>query len=123
MEASKQKRDLIGHMVRLAYQLRDDIKNDNVSSFGEIMHEAWMLKRQLTSGVSSNMIDELYERARKAGAVGGKLLGAGGGGFLLVSAPAERHPDIVKALAHLRHVPMYFERQGSLIVFSERNEK
>lgn len=120
---SGEKRDIVGHLVRLAYQLRDDIKNGSVASFGEILHESWMLKRQLASGVSSGMIDDLYERARAAGAEGGKILGAGGGGFLLVSAPIERHPSITRALAHLRQVPMYFERQGSLIVFSERNEK
>jgi len=123
LDRSKETREVLRQMVRLAYQMRNDLMDDSVASFGELLHEAWMLKRQLASGISSGAIDDLYERARQAGAVGGKLLGAGGGGFLLISAPVERHADIMKALGHLRRVPMHFERQGSLIVFSERNEK
>ena len=74
-------------MVRLAEALRSDIVAGNVSSFGEILHESWMLKRELAAGVSSNFIDNLYDRGRAAGAVGGKILGAGGGGFLLLRPP------------------------------------
>jgi D-glycero-alpha-D-manno-heptose-7-phosphate kinase len=94
-----------------------------VSSFGEILHESWMLKRQLATGVSSGLIDDLYKRGRAAGAVGGKILGAGGGGFLLLTAPPERHEAIVRALADYRRMQMWFERLGSVIVFQERNEK
>ncbi len=123
VDTDAKKRELVKHLVRLAYQFRDDITEDNVEFFGEMLHESWMLKRQLASGVSSSMIDLVYEKARSAGAIGGKILGAGGGGFLLVTAPAERHAAIVKALGQLRLVPMHFERQGSLIVFSDRKEK
>ncbi|MGO9133453.1 MAG: GHMP kinase [Methylovirgula sp.] len=123
VDANREKRDLVGRLVQMAYQFRDDLVRDKVDSFGEMLHESWMLKRQLASGVSSDSIDILYDKARAAGAIGGKILGAGGGGFLLVTAPEERHAAITQALGQLRRIPMYFERLGSLIVFSDRNEK
>jgi D-glycero-alpha-D-manno-heptose-7-phosphate kinase len=123
LETRKDTRETLGQMVRLAQQLRDEIVDGNAASFGEILHESWMLKRQLASGVSSNFIDNLYERGRAAGAVGGKILGAGGGGFLLLSAPRDRHEAITRALSEYRQVEMWFERLGSVIVFRERNEK
>jgi D-glycero-alpha-D-manno-heptose-7-phosphate kinase len=123
LETRKDTRETLGQMVRLAQQLRDEIVGGNAASFGEILHESWMLKRQLASGVSSNFIDNLYERGRAAGAVGGKILGAGGGGFLLLSAPRDRHEAITRAVSEYRQVEMWFERLGSVIVFQERNEK
>jgi D-glycero-alpha-D-manno-heptose-7-phosphate kinase len=123
LEGNKDTRDILDRMVRFAEILRNDIVAGNVSSFGEILHESWMLKRQLASGVSSDLIDNLYERGRAAGAIGGKILGAGGGGFLLLTAPPERHEAISRALADYRKVPMWFERLGSTIAFQERNEK
>ena len=123
LDERKDMRDTVGQMVRLAENLRNEVIAGNVSSFGEILHESWMLKRQLASGVSSNFIDDLYDRGRAAGAVGGKILGAGGGGFLLLTAPRDRHEAITRALSDFRRVPMWFERLGSVIVFQERNEK
>jgi D-glycero-alpha-D-manno-heptose-7-phosphate kinase len=123
VEARKDTRDTLNRMVQLAEKLRDEIAADSVSSFGDILHESWMLKRQLATGVSSELIDDLYKRGRAAGAVGGKILGAGGGGFLLLTAPPERHEAIVRALADYRRIQMWFERLGSVIVFQERNEK
>jgi D-glycero-alpha-D-manno-heptose-7-phosphate kinase len=122
VEQSREKRVLISHMVCLAQTLRDDVVSGNVNSLGEILHESWLLKRQLARGVSSSTIDDLYDRARAAGAIGGKILGAGGGGFLMVCAAPDRHEQIAKALGELRRIPIYFEPQGSLIVFHERNE-
>jgi D-glycero-alpha-D-manno-heptose-7-phosphate kinase len=81
------------------------------------LHENWLLKRSLTEAVSTTVIDQWYERARKAGAVGGKLLGAGTGGFLMFYAPAERHDAIARELSELRRVQFLFEPQGSKIVF------
>lgn len=85
--------------------------------FGRLLHEAWQLKRRLTSKISTPAIDQMYETARRAGAIGGKLLGAGGGGFLLLFAPPERHASIVAALGNLLHVPIEFETMGSRIIF------
>jgi D-glycero-alpha-D-manno-heptose-7-phosphate kinase len=123
LDERRDTRDTIKQMVRFAENLRTEIVSGNVHSFGEILHESWMLKRQLASGITSNFIDNLYERGRAAGAVGGKILGAGGGGFLLLTAPPERHEAITRALSDCRPVRMWFERLGSVIVFQERNDK
>ncbi len=88
-----------------------------IKTFGELLHETWMEKRSLGGAVSKPAIDEMYNEARAAGAVGGKLLGAGGGGFLLFFAPPERHADIRARLNRLLHVPFNFDFSGSQIIF------
>jgi D-glycero-alpha-D-manno-heptose-7-phosphate kinase len=81
-----------------------------------LLHENWELKRSIVDAISSSQIDDWYARARKAGATGGKLLGAGSGGFLMFYAPKERHGAIASALEKLRRVEMRFEPQGSKII-------
>lgn len=85
--------------------------------FGRLLHESWMLKRGLTELVSTRQIDETYETAIEAGALGGKLCGAGGGGFFLFYVPPERQPQVKEALKHLLLVPMRFENLAAHIVF------
>src|SRR5438445_640197 len=104
-------------MVRLAYDLRDELGCGNLDSFGEILDANWRLKKTLTSGVSNDEIDGWYERARSSGARGGKLLGAGGGGFLLFYAHEDRHAALEQALQPLRRVPFGLEPLGSRIIF------
>ncbi len=84
-----------------------------------MLHESWLLKKSLAAAISSERIDGLYERARERGAIGGKLLGAGGGGFLLLYAHPDRHPAIVSALAELLPTPFRLEPQGSKIIYVE----
>ncbi|HXG70640.1 MAG TPA: hypothetical protein VNJ04_08530 [Gemmatimonadaceae bacterium] len=88
-----------------------------LSEFGELLHEGWGLKRGLSRRVSSERIDTWYETARRAGAVGGKLLGAGGGGFLLLFAPPGLQDTVCRAVPDLRRVPFGFDRSGSSLVF------
>lgn len=88
-----------------------------ITAFGELLHEAWRTKRSLSDKVSNSEVDAIYEKAREAGAVGGKLTGAGGGGFFLLFAPPERQGDVKKALSDLIHVPIQFEKNGSQIIF------
>ncbi|HLH78189.1 MAG TPA: hypothetical protein VKV28_15400 [Candidatus Binataceae bacterium] len=107
---------IMGRMVELSHRMRLELEAGNVESVGEMLHEGWMLKRSLTAGITNPEIDEYYARARAAGAVGGKLLGAGGGGFLLFFASAAAHARIGAALK-LRRVPFAFEGEGSKIVF------
>lgn len=92
----------------------------DLSEFGELLHEAWMVKRSLTSKITTPMIDDIYEAARRAGALGGKLLGAGGGGFMLLFAKPEIHEQIKAALPGLLEVPFRFEALGSQIVFYQQ---
>jgi len=104
-------------MVELTYTLRDELHKNNVSAFGEILHENWMLKKSITSGISTGEIDDWYDIARQAGATGGKILGAGAGGFLMLYAPRSIHETIKLALKMLRPIPMKFEPLGSRIIF------
>lgn len=87
--------------------------------FGDLLHEAWEIKREFSKQVSNPEIDDLYEKARSAGAIGGKLTGAGGGGFLLLFVEPHRQADVLRALGGRLHVPFAFEPSGSRIVFHE----
>lgn len=89
----------------------------DLADFGELLDEGWQAKRSLSDCVSSPEIDGMYEQARRAGAVGGKLTGAGGGGFLLLFVPPERQARVRAALPSLLHVPFKFEFSGSQIIF------
>lgn len=97
-----------------------DILNDDrldLQKFGKLMHESWLLKRSLTNKISNHHIDEIYEAAIKAGAVGGKLLGAGGGGCILFLASPENQSKVKEALRKLLYIPFKFENLGSQIVY------
>ncbi len=91
---------------------------NDLADFGRLLHEGWMLKRSLSSRVSTPEIDAMYEAARKAGAIGGKITGAGGGGFLLLYVEPGRQPAVRQALSHLLHVPFDLDHSGSQIIFS-----
>lgn len=96
---------------------------DDLHPFGELLHEAWQLKRGLGNRVSNSQIDELYDQARAAGAIGGKLTGAGGGGFLLLFVPPEKQTILKETLRHLIHVPFKFEFSGSQIIFFDSQQQ
>ena len=90
---------------------------NEITDFGELLHESWMLKRQISHKISPPYIDEIYARARAAGAIGGKLLGAGGGGFMLFFVKPDDKPKVCEALSDLLLVPFNFESSGSQIIF------
>lgn len=92
-------------------------KNADLNDFGRLLDETWKLKRGTGAKVSSSSIDALYECAIKAGALGGKLLGAGGGGFLLFYVEKEKQPTLIKALGQMMIVPFHFETQGARVVY------
>lgn len=94
----------------------------DISDFGNLLHEAWRLKRSLSSSVSTLFIDTIYLHARSAGAIGGKIIGAGGGGFLLLFVPPSRQAKVRKQFNKLIYVPFKFEREGSQIIFYDREE-
>jgi len=117
----EEKRASLRRMVSLAEQMREALLRNDPGSFGEILHAGWMEKRKLAQGITKPCIDEWYERARAHGAIGGKILGAGGGGFLLIYAPPECHPNICEALPELRPVNFRFSPQGSKLIYVEEN--
>ena len=87
-----------------------------IAKFGALLHESWMFKRRLSDKVSNPTVDQVYETARKNGAIGGKILGAGGGGFFLIFAQPDFQPQIREALKDLVYVPIRFESGGSQVV-------
>jgi D-glycero-alpha-D-manno-heptose-7-phosphate kinase len=122
--------EIAGEQIRKTPEIKSEIKimmelvdeaitvfrnGSDIKEFGTLLHESWKLKRGLTKLISTSAIDEMYESARRAGAIGGKLLGAGGGGFMLFFASPENHPAIKDKLK-LLHVPFCFENLGSQIV-------
>lgn len=117
LASSEPKQKTLQRMVELAREMKAELQKNNLDAFGQIIHAGWELKRSITSEISSTEIDRWYDLARKAGAIGGKLLGAGSGGFLLFYAPRERHDAIGRALDGLRQIPVRFEPQGSRIIF------
>jgi D-glycero-alpha-D-manno-heptose-7-phosphate kinase len=113
-DKSRELHSMLG-MVDQAQQIL--CSETDITRFGELLHEAWMLKRQLSSRISPAYIDEIYAKARSAGAIGGKLLGAGGGGFMLFFVKPEDKLKVCEALDNLLLVPFNFESSGSQIIF------
>lgn len=120
LESEEEKRKTMRRMVQLAKDLRGALEKDDLTCFGELLHENWLLKRQMASKITNPMIERWYETARKHGALGGKILGGGGGGFLLLYAPSEKHPQIIRVLEELKRTPFRFEPEGSKIVYQEK---
>jgi D-glycero-alpha-D-manno-heptose-7-phosphate kinase len=96
------------------------VSQGDIAEFGNLLDKAWQLKRNLSEKVTSTQIDEIYLRAKDNGALGGKILGAGGGGFMLIFAAPEKHANIIDALSELIHVPFEFEKTGTQIIYDKR---
>lgn len=110
---------------RLMFRIREMVDHalallcgpNDIAEFGALLHEGWKAKSSLSGSISNSRIDDLYSEARAAGALGGKIIGAGGGGFLLLFAPPEVQPRVRERLHNLLHVPFRFSNGGSQIVF------
>ena len=113
-----ERQDSLNSMRDIATHARDCLKSSDLTTFGELLHHGWELKKGLASGVSNRALDEYYNAARQAGALGGKISGAGGGGFLLLYCPLQAQDDVRQALTSLRELPFAFELDGSRIVFN-----
>lgn len=110
-EALTQMKELCGRLMEVLKEGR------SLSAFGEILHENWVHKQSLVDRISTDSINGFYDRARKAGAIGGKLLGAGGGGFLLFYVERQNHQRVREALSDLQELPFRFEPQGSKVIY------
>lgn len=104
-------------MVDLTYVLYNEIQNNNTKVFGEILHENWELKKALSNGISNSFIDECYNAAINSGALGGKILGAGAGGFLLFYVEKDKQKSVIDSLSNLKQVKFSFENNGSQIIY------
>lgn len=118
--SSEAKNENLHKMVKLAYDLQSELMSGNIDSMGEILHTGWLYKKELASQISNPQIDYYYEKALTAGAQGGKLLGAGGGGFLLFYVQKEKQTDVKNALSDLMQLPFKFDSSGSTIVFADQ---
>ncbi|HEY2537796.1 MAG TPA: hypothetical protein VGI24_12550 [Solirubrobacteraceae bacterium] len=113
-------RTLLG-MRDLAHEMREVLGRGDVDGVGSLLDRNWELKRSLVDGLSDVQVDRWYGQAREAGAIGGKLLGAGAGGFLLIMAPTAQQAKVRAALADLREVPFHFAARGTQITLMERS--
>lgn len=123
---SEQKKNIVDRLAilreikQLAYAARDALQSSSLDEFGALLHEGWKLKKQMAGGISTDHINDIYATARKAGAIGGKIAGAGGGGFLLLYVPHERQSAVRTALSQLQELPFQLERDGSKVIFHYR---
>jgi D-glycero-alpha-D-manno-heptose-7-phosphate kinase len=114
------KKQELTEMFRMVDEAVNILNGENdLNDFGRLLHESWQLKRSLTNKISNPYTDFLYDTAIKAGATGGKLLGAGGGGFVLFFVKPELQSQVREALGSLLYVPFHFENSGSQIIFYE----
>lgn len=113
----KDKFAALEEMVKLVEELKKCLYSAHLNDFGKILHENWLLKKQLAGSISSTHIDDIYETAIKNGASGGKLLGAGGGGFMLFYCEKEKQPQLTKALNQLRQFDFSFDHEGSKLIY------
>ncbi len=111
------KQVLVRRMVQLAYDLKREIESGSLENFGEILHENWKLKSQICDGITDKLIDEWYEAGINAGALGGKLLGAGNGGFIMFFAHPSKHELISRTLKNLSPIKFGFDKDGANICF------
>jgi D-glycero-alpha-D-manno-heptose-7-phosphate kinase len=107
-------------MCQFAYEARKLLECGELDSFGRLLDEGWKLKKTLASRITNSEIDEVYARAKKAGALGGKITGAGGGGFLLLYCPRDRQDQLRKVLSDLQELPFHLENDGSKVIFNYR---
>ena len=113
-----QRLGVLNELKQIAYKAYDELVSGNLDAIGSLMHESWLLKKSLAKGVSNGEINEMYRVARNAGALGGKVAGAGGGGFLILYCAHDRQEHVRKALAGLQELPFLLENDGSKVIFN-----
>lgn len=122
VKTTKDKKVELTAMRQLVDEAVECLKgNGDIAEFGHLLHDTWELKRSLSSSIAPAFVDTIYEKARAAGAIGGKLLGAGGGGFMLFFVRPQDHQRVMEALNDLLWVPFKFETAGSSLVFYDQN--
>jgi D-glycero-alpha-D-manno-heptose-7-phosphate kinase len=113
---------VLREIKQMVHEARNVLSSGDFDSFGLLMHESWKLKKQLAGKITNGAIDDLYELALRSGAMGGKITGAGGGGFLLLYVPYERQLAVRNALCELQELPFRLEADGTKVIFNYRRE-
>lgn len=119
--ADSDKMGLVAEMIPYVYKLRDALYQRQFDYLGEVLHKGWCLKRQITKEISSVKVDFYYKKALKAGAIGGKLLGAGGGGFLLFYCPVKKQDKLRDALSGLFELKFFLQPEGSKVIYIDED--
>jgi D-glycero-alpha-D-manno-heptose-7-phosphate kinase len=119
-ENISQRLPILRKLKEMAYQARESLCAGSIDDLGYLLHESWQLKKQLAAGISNSMLEDCYQAAIDAGAYGGKVTGAGGGGFLMLYCPLEKREQVRAALSHLRELPFQLEPGGSKVIFNYR---
>ncbi|MCR4902958.1 MAG: GHMP kinase, partial [Butyrivibrio sp.] len=114
IEAKKKGLDTLVDMTNTAYQL---LQKGDIDGWGNLLDDAWEIKKAFAGGVSNELINDMYTKAKDNGALGGKILGAGGGGFLMMYVPKDKQEAVTNALSEYRKFDMKFDPQGSRIIF------
>jgi D-glycero-alpha-D-manno-heptose-7-phosphate kinase len=111
---------ILREIKQMVHEARTVLASGDFDAFGLLMHESWRLKKSLAGSITNGAIDDLYELARRSGAIGGKITGAGGGGFLLLYVPYEKQLSVRKALCELQELPFRLESDGTKVIFNYR---
>ena len=111
---------ILDKMKEMAEQGKEYLLQGDFDDFGALLHEGWVLKKSLATRITNPEIDEMYETALRAGALGGKITGAGGGGFMLLYCPRHRQPALREAFKDYRELPFHLERDGTKVIFDYR---
>ena len=120
-QTTDDKRDVLRKMKNIVPKLEKHLGNSKFNLLGKLLHENWQLKKSLVGSISNPEIDDMYNKAMDAGALGGKICGAGGGGFLLMYVPKDRQDKVRAALKDYRELPFMLDSFGSRIIFNVRS--
>jgi D-glycero-alpha-D-manno-heptose-7-phosphate kinase len=115
--SQKEKFKNLQQMVKMTKDLKDALHGNNIDALGEILHEGWLLKKSLTGGITTSLVEEIYAAGLKAGATGGKLLGAGGGGFILFYCPRAKQEKFRQLMKKYRELKFCFDDFGSKVIY------
>lgn len=115
--ADKKKFQIQKEMVGLAMELKKTLEGNDIDGFGRILHNGWLLKSSLSEDITNSLVDDIYHFGISSGATGGKLLGAGGAGFLLFYCPEERQEQFKRRMSKYKELPFHFDNYGSKIIY------
>jgi len=121
--SEQDKYEAMCEMVSFVEPFKEALERCDIETCGRLLDQNWQLKQTMATGISNDKIQAMYEKAKKAGAIGGKIAGAGGGGFLMLLVPRERQNSVFDAMSDYREMPFMLERSGSKVIFDEMERK